>query len=120
MALPCAPMFGGQKSSHDITKKLLLLTLCTVYFISSIQTVSDKITSLLGLNTLTCATLEHPCYTQVTVYIVEAKIRYFQVYYFLAEMINGNSREASTPGRLWIMKLNGPTNRCDFSEVLYM
>ena len=30
------------------------------------------------------------------------------------------SREASTPGRLWIMNVKGPTNRCDFSEVLYM
>ena len=85
MALPCPPIFEGQKkkeNSHDITKKLLLLTLCTVYFISSIQAVSDKITSLLGLNTLACATSEHPRYTQVTVYIMEGKIQ--KIHYFLS------------------------------------
>ncbi len=30
------------------------------------------------------------------------------------------SREASIPGRLWIMKVKGKTNRCDFSELIYM
>ncbi len=29
------------------------------------------------------------------------------------------SWEASIPGRLWILKVKGPTNRGDFFEVLY-
>ncbi len=39
---------------------------------------------------------------------------------YVSDFFLNNSREASIPGRLWIMKVNDPTNRGDFSEILCM